>query len=55
MKVLLDENISQTLEIVFDKHKVKTIDGMGWSGKKNGELLRLLFQHEFEGVFQITG
>jgi hypothetical protein len=45
---LLDENISQTLHINFDKHQVKTIDEMGWSGKKNGELLRLMVKYEFD-------
>src|SRR5437879_5139822 len=48
MKVLLDENISRTLRIDFDKHLVKTIDEMGWTGKKNGELLRLITRNEFD-------
>ncbi len=48
MKVLLDENISQTLKIDFDKHVVKTIEEMGWSGKKNGELLQLMTTYRFD-------
>lgn len=47
MKVLLDENISMTLRIDFRKHIVRTADEMGWSGKKNGELLRLLRKNLF--------
>jgi len=48
MKILLDENISQTLLIDFGKHQVRTIDAMGWSGKKNGELLRLITHNKFD-------
>lgn len=48
MKVLLDENISQTLQIDFGKHEVKTVKEMGWSGKKNGELLQLILRHHFD-------
>jgi len=48
MKVLLDENISLTLQIVFGKHEVNIISEMGWSGKKNGELLRLITYHKFD-------
>lgn len=48
MKVLLDENISQTLTIGFNKHEIKTIEEMKWSGKKNRELLRLIIHNGFD-------
>ena len=50
MKILLDENISRSLQIDFAKHIVKTTAGMGWSGKKNGELLKLMLQYEFDAL-----
>ena len=42
MRVLLDENIPRRLRQHFDSRvEVRTVPGQGWSGKKNGELLRL--------------
>lgn len=42
MRVLLDENVDRKLKRAFDPdHQVATVRERGWSGKKNGELLRL--------------
>ena len=41
MRVLLDENLDWRLRRGFDAvHHVVTVKYRGWSGKKNGELLR---------------
>lgn len=40
MKLLLDENLPVKLKNLFSsKHQIKTVNDMGWNGKKNGELL----------------
>ena len=42
MRVLLDENLDWRLRRGFDAvHDVVTVKYRGWSGKKNGELLRM--------------
>ena len=42
MRVLLDENVDQRLRRAFDSDfEVVTVRQRGWSGLKNGELLRL--------------
>lgn len=40
MRVLLDENIPADLAVELTSHHVDTVDGVGWSGMANGELLR---------------
>lgn len=41
MRVLLDENLDRRLKALFDDDfEVMTVAERGWSGKKNGELLR---------------
>ncbi len=42
MRVLLDENLPRKLKHELIEHEVKTVPEMGWAGKKNGELLRLM-------------
>jgi predicted nuclease of predicted toxin-antitoxin system len=49
MKILLDESLPRKLINSFDKqHEVWTVRDKGWLGKKNGELLRLLIDNNFE-------
>jgi len=50
MRILLDECVPRPLKQELLGHVVKTVTEMGWSGKKNGELLRLI-QAEFFDVF----
>ena len=40
MRVLLDEQLPLDLAAAFPGHSVATVVGLGWSGIKNGELLR---------------
>ena len=46
MRVLLDENLDRRLKRHFDQRfDVSTVVDEGWSGTKNGQLLRLAEQH----------
>ncbi len=41
MRILLDENMDRKLRDAFKaEHDVTTVRDQGWSGKKNGDLLR---------------
>jgi len=42
MRVLLDECLPRPLKRAISGHDVSTVQERGWSGKKNGELLRLM-------------
>lgn len=52
MKILLDENIPKRLRFRIQGRpgitQVSTIKEMGWNGKTNGELLRLLTENGFD-------
>jgi hypothetical protein len=49
MKILLDENLPIKLKYkISGDHNVYTTHEMKWSGKKNGELLHLLGENEFD-------
>jgi hypothetical protein len=41
VKVLLDENLDHALRKLLGQHEVVTVNFMGWTGLKNGELLRI--------------
>ena len=41
MRVLLDESLPRPFAALLSGHEVRTVAAMGWSGKQNGELLRL--------------
>ena len=47
MRVLLDECAPRPLKRQLAEYDIKTVVEMGWSGKKNGELLRLMNQEGF--------
>jgi hypothetical protein len=47
LKVLLDENLPHKLRQSLTGHDVRSFAHMGWSGEKNGELLKL---REAEGL-----
>ena len=40
-RVLLDENLPNVLAPKLVEHEVVTVEGAGWKGVKNGQLLRL--------------
>ncbi len=48
MRVLLDECVPRRLRSHLVGHDVRTVPAMGWSGKKNGELLQLMAGQGFE-------
>ena len=47
MRILLDESLPKPLAREFVGYPISTVVGNGWSGKKNGELLRLA-QEDFD-------
>ncbi len=51
MKILLDESLPRKLRYNFnEEHQVNTVRDMGWLGKKNGELLRLMTEKQFRVI-----
>jgi hypothetical protein len=50
MKILLDENIDVRFKGFFPVaiHEVYTVRDMQWNGIKNGALLKLLKEHQFD-------
>lgn len=48
MKLLLDENLPKRLKTDFTEHSVYTVSDLGWNGKTNGELLKLMTEQQFE-------
>ena len=48
MKILLDESLPRKLKYAFgDGHDIFTVRDMSWLGKKNGELLKLIVENNF--------
>jgi hypothetical protein len=47
MRILLDECVPRPLRRELPNHEVRTVPAMGWAGKKNGELLRLIIAEGF--------
>ena len=45
MRLLLDECMPRPLKRDLAAHEVKTVQEMGWTGTKNGALLRLAAPH----------
>jgi len=50
MKLLLDENLPRKLKAEFSEHEIYTVRDMAWNGKKNGELLALMLQANFDAL-----
>lgn len=48
MRLLLDECVPRKFKQELPGHEVSTGREMGWSGKRNGELLALMREHRFE-------
>lgn len=40
-RVLLDESVPRRIGFELDGHFVRTVQFMGWTGVKNGQLLQL--------------
>ena len=50
MRLLLDENLPKRFKLDFPAHEVHTVRDKGWNGVKNGELLKLLIENEFDAL-----
>ena len=49
MKLLFDESMPRPLGAYFPTSiEILTVQGMGWAGRSNGDLLRLAVVHEFD-------
>ncbi len=48
MRVMLDECVPVRLKRWLPDHEVNTVTGLGWSGIKNGRLLRLLVEGGYD-------
>lgn len=53
MRILLDECVPRRLRQELPGHDVHTVPEMGWSGKKNGELLQLMAVQGFEVLLTV--
>ncbi len=53
MRILLDECVPRRLRRELPGHDVHTVPEMGWSGKKNGELLQLMARQSFEVLLTV--
>lgn len=49
MKILLDENLPLKVNYDFgDKYNVKSVKDMNWEGVRNGKLLQLAIENNFQ-------
>ncbi|MBK9330969.1 MAG: DUF5615 family PIN-like protein [Ignavibacteria bacterium] len=48
MKILIDESLDVRLKTHFENYDVSTARDMNWLGKKNGELLKLIGENNFD-------
>lgn len=53
MRLLLDECVPRTLKQDLVGHDVRHVADMGWSSKRNGELLRLMVTENFEALLTV--
>lgn len=54
MRLLLDENLPRKLKYRFsDSHEVLTVPEMGWSGIKNGDLLKRMEEKGLEILLSV--
>jgi predicted nuclease of predicted toxin-antitoxin system len=52
MKLLIDECLPRALKRLLSGHECRTVQEMGWSGKRNGALLAAA-EHEFDVLVTI--
>ena len=53
MKILLDECVTKHLKPHLSDHEVSTVRELGWSGIKNGKLMTLCVDYQFDIVLTI--
>jgi hypothetical protein len=50
MRLLLDENLPKRLKLDFQEHEIFTVRDKEWNGIKNGHLLQLLLDNNFNAL-----
>ncbi|GAB2568154.1 DUF5615 family PIN-like protein [Spirosoma areae] len=53
MKILLDECVTKHLKPHLSEHEVYTVRELQWSGIKNGKLMALCVEHQFDVLLTI--
>jgi hypothetical protein len=53
MRILLDECVPRRFRRELTGHDVRTVPEMGWSGKKNGELLQPMIGQGFDVLLTV--
>ena len=53
MRLLLDECVPRPLKHDLIGHDVSHVNDMGWSSKRNGELLRLMAAERFDAFLTV--
>ena len=53
MRLLLDECVPRTFKRDLVGHDVWHVSDMGWAGKRNGELLRLMIAERFDFLLTV--
>ena len=53
MRLLLDECVPRPLKRELPGHDVRTVGELGWSSKRNSELLALMLAERFEGLLTV--
>lgn len=53
MKILLDECVTPKMKPYLTPHEVFTVTQMGWNGIKNGKLISLCVEHNFDVLLTI--
>jgi hypothetical protein len=48
VRLLLDECVPRKFKDALSGHDASTAQELGWSGKRNGEVLRLMREHRFD-------
>jgi hypothetical protein len=55
MRILLDECLPRDLRKLLPGHNVRTVQELGWTGKKNGEQIRLISIRGFDVFLTVDG
>jgi len=53
VRLLLDECVPRPLKRELPGHDVRTVGELGWSSKRNSELLALMLAERFEGLLTV--
>ena len=53
MRLLLDECVPRPLKLDLIEHDVRHVSDMGWSSKRNGELLKLMLAEQFDALITV--